>query len=146
MDQIDIRILSLLEENGRMPVKEISQRISLTSPAVSERIKRMENSGVIKGYQANINYKDLGIILRAIINVTMKVDKYPSFYELAKKDPAIVECHHVTGSYTMTIFVAVKEVRQLEKLLNKIQKFGDTNTQIILSSPFERKGYVNHLT
>ena len=144
MDTIDVNILALLEENGRMPVKEISGRINLTSPAVSERIKRMEKHGVIKGYQANISHSHLGIMLRAIVNIVMKVDKYDGFYALAAKDPAIVECYHVTGSYTMAIIVAVREVGELERLLNKITKYGETNTQIILSSPFERKGYVNH--
>ncbi len=144
MDSIDMDILSLLEENGRMAVKEISERISLTSPAVSERIKKMEKKGVIKGYQANINYKDLGIMLRAIVNITLKVEKIKQFYKLAELDPSIIECYHVTGTHTMTIFVAVREVRELEKLLLKIQNFGETNTQIILSSPFEKKGYVNH--
>ncbi len=144
MDNIDVNILALLEENGRMPVKEISHRINLTSPAVSERIKRMEKQGIIKGYQANISHSHLGIMLRAIVNITMKVDNYKGFYVLAEEDPAIVECYHVTGSYTMAIIVAVREVGELEKLLNKIAKYGETNTQIILSSPFERKGYVNH--
>jgi Lrp/AsnC family leucine-responsive transcriptional regulator len=144
MDQIDMNILSLLEENGRMPVKEISDRVNLTSPAVSERIKRLEKLGVINGYQAILNHNELGFLIRAIVNITMKVEKYPAFYELSRKDPAIVECYHVTGSYCMTVMVAVKGVQELEKLLNQIQKFGDTNTQIILSSPFDRKGYINH--
>lgn len=144
MDKIDVKILSLLEEDGRMPVKEISSRINLTSPAVSERIKKLEKQGVIHGYQAILNHHALGYLIRAIVNITMKVEKYPQFYELAEKDPSIVECYHVTGSYTMTIIVAVKEVNGLEKLLNRIQKFGDTNTQIILSTPFDRKGYINH--
>lgn len=143
MDQIDIQILSLLELDGRMPVKDISSRINLTPPAVSERIKRLENKGVIHGYQAILNHHALGYLIRAIINITMPVEKYTSFYELAKTDPAIVECYHVTGAYCMTVIVVVKEVSDLEKLLNRIQKFGDTNTQIILSSPFERKGYIN---
>jgi len=144
MDKTDIKILSLLEKDGRMPVKEISSQINLTSPAVSERIKRLEKQGVINGYQAILNPQALGYLIRAIINITMKEEKYQQFYELAEKDPSIVECYHVTGSFTMTIFVAVREVNGLEKLLNRVQKFGVTNTQIILSSPFDRKGYINH--
>lgn len=144
MDKIDIKILSLLEEDGRMPVKEISSRINLTSPAVSERIKRLEKQEVISGYQAILNHEKLGYIIRAIVNITMRVEKYQQFYELAQNDPAIVECYHVTGQYTMAIIVAVKEVNELEHLLNKIQKYGDTNTQIILKTPFDRKGYINH--
>lgn len=143
MDQIDIRIMKLLEQNGRMPVKEISETVNLTAPAVSERIRRLEKDGVIKGYQVILDHNKIGYPIRAIINVTMGVDKHTPFYELALKEPAIVECYHVTGVYCMIVVVVVRDVNELEQLLNRIQKYGDTTTQIILSSPFDRKGYIN---
>lgn len=145
MDLLDVKILQLLEENGRIPVKEISQKVNLTAPAVSERIKRLENTGVIKGYRAKVSYSRLGFTIRALINISMDVSNYDAFYVLAKKEPAIIECYHVTGSYCMSVKVAVKNVKELESLLNKIQKFGDTNSQIILSSPFEGKCYSKNI-
>ncbi len=145
MDSIDREILKLLEHNGRIAVKEISQQINLSSPAVSERIKRLEENGIIKGYQALLSYEKLGYNIRAIINITMDVTNYQSFYQFASEESGIIECYHVTGSYRMSVKVAVSNVAELEILVNKIQAFGSTNTQIILSSPFPRKGYTKNL-
>lgn len=70
---------------------------------------------------------------------------YQSFYQFASEESGIIECYHVTGSYRMSVKVAVSNVAELEILVNKIQAFGSTNTQIILSSPFPRKGYTKNL-
>lgn len=145
MDKIDFDILKLLEENGRISVKEISASIKLSAPAVSERIRRLEKSQVISGYRCVINPSAVGYNIRAIINVTLPVSKHKEFYAHVETEPTIINCYHVTGTYGMTLIVAVKDVKELETLLNGVQKFGDTNTQIILSNPISHKGYVGGL-
>lgn len=142
MDVIDQSILRLLEDNGRISIKEISEFVKLSAPAVSERIRRLEEKKIITGYQCEIEPTAVGHNIRAIINVTLPVSRHEAFYMHAEKEPAIVDCYHVTGTYGMTLFVAVKDVKELEIVLNGIQKFGDTNTQIILSNPIRHKGYI----
>ncbi len=139
MDSIDRKILDLLQDNGRITVKEITQTISLTAPAVSERIKRMEKDGIIQGYTAIINPKKIGRNVHAIISVSIKPQDRDKFIEVVEKDPMVVECYHVTGDYSYFVKVDAGEIIDLEKLIIKFQKMGNTSTQIILSTPVERK-------
>lgn len=139
MDSIDKKILDLLQKNGRMTVKEITQTISLTAPAVSERIKRLEKDGVIEGYTAIVNPKKIGRTVHAIINVSIAPNDTERLLELVKSDPMVVQCYHVTGAYSYLVKVDAYEIGDLEKLIIKFQKMGETSTQIILSTSISRK-------
>jgi Lrp/AsnC family leucine-responsive transcriptional regulator len=139
MDAIDKKILGLLQENGRITVKEITQSVALTAPAVSERIKRMERDGIIKGYTAVIDPDKLGRKLHAIINVSLRPADSPRLMEIVENNEMVVECHHVTGSYSYLIKIDAHDTAELEKSILEFQKIGSTNTQIILSTPIENK-------
>lgn len=139
MDSIDRKILELLQVNGRMTVKEITQTISLTAPAVSERIKRLEKEGVIEGYTAIVNPRKMGRTVHAIINVSIQPNDTDKLLNLVTNEPMVVQCHHVTGSYSYLVKVDACEIEDLEKLIVKFQKMGETSTQIILSTPISRK-------
>ncbi len=139
MDSIDRKILQLLQENGRITVKEITQTISLTAPAVSERIKRLEKEGIITGYTAIVDPGKLGRRIHAIINVSVQPVDTETLLELVQNEDMVVECHHVTGSYSYLVKVDAGEINDLENLIVKFQKMGATNTQIILSTPIPRK-------
>ena len=141
MDSIDKKILELLQDNGRITVKEITQTISLTAPAVSERIKRMEKEGIIEGYTAIVNPKKIGRTVHAIINVSISPQDRENLLELVENEPLVVECYHVTGD-SYLVKVDAKEIGDLERLIIKFQKMGRTSTQIILSTPIERKKMV----
>ena len=142
MDNIDYEIVKILQDRGRIPVKKISEMVNLTPPAVAERIRRLEETGVILGYRAVLNPNKFGMTIRAIITVTLIADKRKEFLEFAKQNKSILECHHVTGGFSMIIRTIFKEMSDLEVLVGKIQQFGDTQTLIILSSPIEYKGIV----
>ena len=139
MDSIDKKILDLLQDNGRITVKEITQTISLTAPAVSERIRRMEKEGIIEGYTALINPQKIGRSVHALINVSIQPQDRENLLNLVEQEPLVVECYHVTGDYSYLIKVDAHEIDDLEKLIIKFQKLGRTSTQIILSTPIERK-------
>ena len=139
MDAIDRKILELLQKNGRMTVKEITQTISLTAPAVSERIKRLEKDGVIEGYTAIVNPRKMGRTVHAIINVSVLPGDTEKLLNLVNNEPMVIECHHVTGAYSYLVKVDATEINELEKLIMKFQKMGETSTQIILSTPIARK-------
>ena len=142
MDSTDIRILKILQQEARISMKELGLRINLTSPAVSERIKRLEESGVIEGYAAIVNPKKLKLHVEAIVHVSMKVSAHERFKKLAVEEREIIECHHVTGEDCMTVKVVCEDTHRLEEILDKIQAIGDTKTAIILSSPLKRKPIV----
>lgn len=139
MDNTDIEILKILQNDGRISMKNLGSKVNLTSPAVSERVKKLEERGIIKGYKAIIDPSKLGLSLEAYIGVAMRPAQLNSFKELVQKEPAIIECHHMTGMDSMTIRVLAKDTAELERLLGKIQKLGKTNTSIILSSPLINK-------
>ena len=139
MDNTDHKILEILQHDGRISMKELGKQVSLTSPAVAERVKKMEDSGIITGYSAIVNPKKLNKLVRAIINVGLKVSNHKSFIKLASEEKAIIECHHLTGDDCMQIKVIVEDTAELESLLDRIQEIGSTKTTIILSSPLENK-------
>lgn len=134
MDSTDYKIMQILLQDGRIPMKELAQRVSLSAPAAAERVKRLEEENIITGYKAVINYKKLGKKIDVFINVGMNVKNNKEFMEFVKEEAAIVECHHVTGPYCNILKARVEDIESLEKLIGKIQMFGDTNTFIILSS------------
>ena len=139
MDQTDYKILEELQNNGRISMKDLGKKVSLTSPAVTERVKKLEDCGIISGYSAIIDSKKLNKHVQAIINVGLKVQDHKKFIDLAKKENAIIECHHLTGDGCMQIKVIVSNTEELEKLLNRIQAIGSTKTTIILSTPLKNK-------
>lgn len=134
MDATDYRIIQLLLEDGRIPMKELSQKVALSAPAVAERVKRLEEEGIITGYKAVVDYEKLGKKINVLINVGMNIQKNERFMEFIKTEDSIIECHHVTGPYCKILKARLEDIANLEKLIGKIQRFGDTETFIILSS------------
>ncbi len=135
MDKTDYKILEIMQSNGRISMKDLGISVGLTAPAVSERVKKMEEVGIITGYGATLNYEKLGKNISAFVNLNMPPDKYNAFLKFASKESAIVECHHITGGDSLTVKVLVDNIADLEVIIDKIKQFAKTNTSIILSSP-----------
>lgn len=134
MDRTDYNIIKILLEDGRISMKELAKKVSLSPPAVAERMKRLEDADIISGYKAVINYKKLGKNIDVLINVDMKVQKAAKFMEFISNEDSIIECHHVTGPYCKILKARLDDISSLEKLVEKIQRFGNTETFIVLSS------------
>ena len=98
MDAIDQKILSLLGENARIPLKHIAAQVFLSPPAVSARIERMERGGIITGYRATVAPEKLGYHITAFINVVLPPERQQAFYEFVKQCASVVECYHVAGA------------------------------------------------
>ena len=135
MDDLDHKILQLLAENARMPVKDIAQRVSLTSPAVSSRIHRLEQEGVIGGYTVVLRHPDAPARVEALISVLVDAATRASFLTMIEQEPQVLR---VTGTYNFIIKVSCTDIDALEHLLTKMQKMGSTNTQIILNTQLDR--------
>ena len=140
MDHNDRRILNILQKNARTPLKEIAEQVFLSSPAVSARIARLENSGVLTGYQAQVDAPRLGYMVKAFINLDMDPSRKPEFYPYIESCPNVVECCCVTGDYSMLIEVLFGTTQELDQFINHLQPFGRTRTQIVFSTPVEHRG------
>ena len=131
MDDIDRKILKLLQENARMSLKTIAEKTFLSSPAVSARIEKLEKDGVIAGYHAMVDPMKLGYHILAFINLDVIPEDKPKFY-------AFAEC--VTGEYSMLMKVAFHSTMELDIFIGQLQKFGKTSTQIVFSTHVGPRG------
>jgi Lrp/AsnC family leucine-responsive transcriptional regulator len=141
LDDIDIAILDVLQDQGRTRRNALAELTGLSVPAISDRLKKLEESGVIRGYRALLDPKKLGWDVNAYINVTVDSSRhYAAFLKHANTVDEILECHAVTGDGTHLLKVRTANTEALEKLLSTIQSWSGvqrTATQVILSSPKE---------
>ena len=140
MDTIDRKILTILQQNARTPLKVIAEQVFLSSPAVSARIERLESAGYIQGYQAQLSCAAMGYQIKAFINLDMDPQRKPEFYPYIQSCPHVVECNCVTGDYSMLIEVLFGTTQELDQFINHLQQFGRTRTQIVFSTPVEHRG------
>ncbi len=142
MDKIDKKILKILTENARTPLKQIASEVFLSSPAVSARIEKLEQEGYITGYSANINHLKLGYHITAFINLEVPPTDRQTFYPFIKSCPNVLECNCVTGQFSMLIKVSFPSTQELEAFVGKLQQFGVTQTQIVFSTSVEPRNVV----
>ena len=139
MDELDNKIIRLLMRNARMPVKEIAQQVNLTSPAVSSRIHRLEQEGVIGGSTVLLHQPGEAARVQALISIQTTGAAREDFLRMIPGEPQILQCYRVTGSYNFIVKVSCASIDELEHLLTRMQKLGNTNTQIILATPLDRR-------
>ncbi len=141
LDEIDLKILEILQKNGRTRRNTLAEVVNLSLPSVSERLRKLEEAGIITGYAAIVNPKKLGIDITAFILVQVDSSKhYHSFIDHAAGNHEILECHAITGEGSHLLKVRTENTLTLEKLLAKIQAWPGvtgTRTHLVLSSPKE---------
>lgn len=141
IDETDVKILEILQNEGRTKRNVLAEKVGLSLPAASERLKKLEESGMIAGYYARLNHHMLGKDVTAFIIATVDSSKhFPSFLEHAANAPEILECHAITGDGTHMIKVRTENTAGLEKLLAKIQSWQGitkTTTCVVLSTSKE---------
>lgn len=135
LDDIGRQILRILQEDGRISFNELGRRVGLSSPAVAERVRRMEEAGIILGYRAVVDHARVGYPIMAYIRLSISVSHLPQADELAKSIPEVLECHHLTGSDGVILKVVVSSVGHLEDVISQMGVCGMTTTAIVLSSP-----------
>ena len=138
MDSIDINILKILQSNARVTTSEISSRVNLSIPAVSERLKKLEAAGIIQQYTTIINPQKLNKNLTAIMFVSLERPKFnESFVEFIGGENEIIECHYLTGDFDYALQIITENTTTLEKVLNKIKSvkgIQKTRTIVVLST------------
>jgi len=130
LDDLDIIILRKLQENGRTKRSELAEMIGLSIPSLSDRLKKLEDHGVIEGYYTKLNRHIFGYDIMAFVSVIMESSKnYEKFIEHVKKTPDILECYSILGEGSHILKLVVKETKELEIMLSKIQSWpGVTRT------------------
>lgn len=139
MDRTDYQILNILQDDCRATLKQIGDRVGLTAPAVSERIRRMEDKGVIRGFRIEIDRERLNCHMTGFIFVALNPEKYEQFCVFCAKQDAIISHHHIIGMFNALLRFAVQDTRELDGLLAGIKCYGDSQTAVQLSTYFDRK-------
>ena len=140
MDEIDLKLLRLLQQNARTPIKALAGEVRLSSPAVSARIERLEKQGVIRAYTLDLDPLQLGHHILAYIHLDMQPTQKEEFYPFIASCSNVLECNCVTGDYSMLIEVLFGTTQELDTFINHLQQFGRTRTQIVFSTPVEHRG------
>ncbi|GED13485.1 Lrp/AsnC family transcriptional regulator [Aneurinibacillus migulanus] len=133
IDEIDTKILSELQKDSRLSMRELSKRVNLSAPSVAERVNKMEDEGIIEGYSIRINRKKLGYPLTCLVEVTMKNGEYEKFQNLISKEPRCLFCYRVAGQSCFILLLSVKTIEEIEEFINSISSIAKTNTYITFS-------------
>ena len=137
LDDTDWQILHLLQADARLSYREIGRRVSLSTPAVTERVRKLEEAGIIRGYRAVVHPPALGHTITAFMQLTVPKRLTPHAIALLRTRPEVIECHHVTGDISFILKLCTDSMARLEALMQELGRFGETNTMIVLSTPIE---------
>jgi Lrp/AsnC family transcriptional regulator, leucine-responsive regulatory protein len=140
LDTTDHRLLAELQADARLSLAELGRRVGLSSPAVADRLRRLESNGVIAGHRTEVNPEALGLSLTSIIRIRPSPRQLHKVAELARSTAEVVECHRITGEDCFFIRAHVRDVRHLEDLIDRFTPYGQTTTSIVQSSPVPRRG------
>lgn len=138
IDQINWKILAALQKNARLPFAELGRQVGLTSPAVAERVKKMEDAGIIKGYKAQVSYHKTGHQLKAVITLRAFMGRLKPFLEKVKEFKEVINCYRITGNENIIMEVVLYDQGHLEEFIDKLITYGETKTHIILSNVVEQ--------
>lgn len=133
LDAINRKILQLLQQDGRIPFAQLGKAVHLSAPAVAERVKRLEEQGIIQGYGARVDLEKLGYPIIAQVQARVFMGKEPDFIKLVKTRAEVLECHNVTGEKAFLLKVATPTMSKLDQLLEIFSTLSETNTMIVLS-------------
>jgi Lrp/AsnC family transcriptional regulator, leucine-responsive regulatory protein len=140
LDDTNLRLLAEVQADARLSLAELGRRVGLSSPAVAERIQRLQDAGVIRGYHADLDPAALGRPLSAIIRMRPAPRQIAKVAELARATPEVVECQRMTGEDCFLIKAHVRSVAHLEEVIDQFTPFGQTTTSIVQSSPVPARG------
>jgi Lrp/AsnC family transcriptional regulator, leucine-responsive regulatory protein len=135
LDETGWRVLTAVQENARIPFSELGRKVGLSAPAVAERVRRMEDAGIIAGYRVRLGLEPLGRPIIALIRINCPEPNAARVKALARELDDVLECHHLTGADSFIVRVAVATVKHLETVIESFGRYGTPTTALILSSP-----------
>ncbi len=135
VDATDWRILDELQKNGRVSYADLARAVAMSPSAVAERVRRLEETGVIAGYRATVDPSRVGLDVMAFVRVRYPTGNYRPFHALLDSTPEIIEAHHVTGEDCFVLKVVARSMRHLEEVNGRIAGVGAVTTSVVYSSP-----------
>ncbi len=135
LDETNRRIIEELQTEARLSMAELGRRVSLSAPAVAERVQRLERAGVITGYQATVDPKAIGFPLAAVVRVRPASRQLHKIPEVAREIPDVVECYRITGEDCFFVKLHLRAMEDLESILDRFVLYGQTTTSIVHSAP-----------
>ncbi|HEX8149888.1 MAG TPA: Lrp/AsnC family transcriptional regulator [Pyrinomonadaceae bacterium] len=135
VDALNLKILRELQQEPRLTMAELGRRVGLSSPAVTERVRRLEEGGVIRGYRLDLDPSALGLPVTAYVRIRPNPGQVPKIAELARGIAEVAECHRVTGEDCFILKVYLPGLDQLDRILDRFLAHGTTTTSLIQSSP-----------
>ena len=139
-DRKNIMLLRLLEKNPRIPISQLARRIGMSNPAVKERLVRLEETGILTGYRMELNPQELGYHVTAFVRIRPLPGHLNKVADLAQTIPEVTECHRITGEDCFILKVFLKEISNLDRVLDRFLAHGQTTTSIVQSSPVPPRG------
>ena len=140
LDDTNRRLLAELQDDARLSLAELGRRVGLSSPAVADRLQRLEQAGAILGYHARLDPRALGFALTAIIRVRPAPRQLHKVGDVAREVPEVVECRRVTGDDCYVMTAHVRSVEHLEEVIDRFAAHGQTTTSIVQSAPVPARG------
>jgi Lrp/AsnC family leucine-responsive transcriptional regulator len=135
LDATDWRLLDVLQRDGRASYAELARAVSMSASAVTERVRRLEEAGVITGYAATVDTERVGLGILALVRLRYPTGNYRPFHDLLASTPEILEAHHVTGDDCFVMKVAARSMRHLEETTGRVAGLGPVTTSVVYSSP-----------
>jgi Lrp/AsnC family transcriptional regulator, leucine-responsive regulatory protein len=140
IDAVNRHLLAELQADARLSLAELGRRVGLTAPAVAERLQRLQEGGVVRGYHADVDPRALGYALSAVLRIRPAARQIPVVADLAQRTAEVVECHRITGEDCYLMKLHVRDVEHLEEVIDVFTPFGQTTTSIVQSSPVPGRG------
>lgn len=140
LDATDWAILAELQNDGRLPLTELGKRVSLSASATTERVKRLESTGVITGYRADIDLEKVGYVVLAVVRLKYPGSKHEPLHKLLAERSEILECLRTTGDDCYSLKIAAPSMGRLEEIVNELAFFGSTNTNIVYNQTLPYRG------
>lgn len=139
LDKTSWDLLEALQKNGRASYRDLGSQIGLSTPAVSERIRKLEDAGIIRGYRAVLDLEKLGRAITAFVKVQTTPEKNAPLIEFIQTSPAVLEGHYITGQASFILKIAVESISELEQFINKASHYGATQTSIVMSTHMQHR-------
>ncbi|MGW4844184.1 Lrp/AsnC family transcriptional regulator [Nocardia brasiliensis] len=139
LDEVNVRLLNELHADPRLSMSELARRVGMSAPAVTERVQRLEQSGVITGFRMEVDPAALGMPVTALVRIRPGPGQLPKIVAAARDTPQVVECFRITGEDCFLLKVHGPSIGELEELLDGFLMFGQTTTSIVVSEPVPRR-------
>ncbi len=146
IDSINWQLLNLIQKNARFTMTSLARQVGLTAPAVTERIKKMEDLGIIKGYYTKLSYLKTGYQLKAVITLKVFMGRLMPFLDKVNDFKEVINCFRITGNENIIMEVVLKDQKHLELFIDKLISYGETKTHIVLSNKVENEPIIDPQT